>query len=143
MNKGGGAISALFGFGEEYYISTCGCFFFSFEGFLDCFLRYSCSISLRELKNAIKIPVFLYLGGLGTKIRFSSRKKNGAEYWYRRSGLGKNIGSVCRIYRGAVNGAPKAGPNPKPDPKAKAQMAIIFNGGYLLTCYKVCCSAWV
>ena len=63
-------------------------------------MRYSCSISLRELKNAIKIPVFLYLGGLGTKIRFSSRKKNGAEYWYRRSGLGRNIGSVCRIYRG-------------------------------------------
>merc|ERR1712142_959578 len=28
-----------------------------------------------------------------------------------------------------VNGAPKAAPNPKPDPKAKAQMAIIFNGG--------------
>ena len=63
-------------------------------------MRYSCSLSFRELKNAIKISFFFYLGGLGTKIKFSSRKKNGEEYWYLRSGLGKNIGSVCRIYRG-------------------------------------------
>ena len=36
-----------------------------------------CGISFRKLKNAIKILFFLYLRGLGTKIRFLSEKKWG------------------------------------------------------------------
>ena len=45
---------------------------------------YSCSKSFRELKNAIKTQLFLYLGGLGVKSSFQSKKKHVEEYWYRR-----------------------------------------------------------
>ena len=62
-------------FGEEY--SYLLLHFLLFLRVFGLFLRYSCSISFRELKNAIKISFFLYFGGLGTKIRFSSRIKKG------------------------------------------------------------------
>ena len=90
----------FWGLGEEYWYLLLH--FLLFLRVFGLFLRYSCSISFRELKNAIKNSFFLYLGGLGTKIRFSSRKKNGAEYWYRRSGLGKDIGSTCLLYWGVL-----------------------------------------
>ena len=96
----GGKYLHFWGLGEEYWYLLLH--FLLFLRVFGLFLRYSCSISFRELKNAIKISFFLYLGGLGTKIRFSSRKKNGAEYWYRRSGLGKDIGSTCLLYWGGV-----------------------------------------
>ena len=64
-------------------------------------MRYSCSISFRELKNAIKISFFLYLGGLGTKIRFSSRKKMGQNIGTGGRAWGKILGR-CEVYTGIV-----------------------------------------
>ena len=80
-------------------IRSCDCIFLLFGGLLDYFLTYAGSVSFRELKNAIKKYFFLNLGGVGAKTRFLS-KKIGEEYWVRRSGLGKNIGSACLIYMG-------------------------------------------
>ena len=62
--------------------------FFRFSGgFLDC-LMYSCSISFKELKNAIKEIIIPLFRGSGAKIRILSK-----EIWGRISGpAGKNIG---------------------------------------------------
>ena len=60
--------------------STCSCVFGFFGGFWHVFLMYSCSKSFRELKNAIKNQFFLYLGGLGAKLRFLSKKTCGERY---------------------------------------------------------------
>ena len=55
-------------FGEEYYYLQL-CFWLFWRGFAGFFL-YSCSKSLREHKYAINNQFFLYLGGLGAKLRF-------------------------------------------------------------------------
>ena len=87
-------ICALLGFWGRILVPATA-FSVVFKGFL----RHSWSISFRELKKCnFTFPLFR---GSGDQNKIFIKKKNGEEYWSRRSGSGKNIGSTCLIYRRA------------------------------------------
>ena len=73
--------------------------------FLEVFARffmYSCSISFRELKSAIKNQFFLF--SIGGQINFLIEKKQ--KHGRILVPPGKNIGSACFLYMGGVGGGP-------------------------------------